>query len=261
MPLCDLYLFALNSGIPSFLKTLRGEHIKPIIQARVVRWAILPSRLSTVPLLAHNNHWDLFLVVPHGTTLPSLAKAQITAQWNITAGVPSSRLQDWETKNNKLLNPVPGSIPAVDKTEPLKASSTQDLELSPELDGWISALPSKQQNHAISMFNLLAFNPDKKEQYGKYGAAFAETIGKRHGGDAKIVGNAIKGQGKDEGWDEVAVAHYPSLKHFRAMIGSKDYQEVNHKYRIGALKDTCILCTMEIDNDGELAGGKGGSKL
>ena len=63
------------------------------------------------------------------------------------------------------------------------------------------------------------------------------------------------------------------------MLGSSDYQEVNHKYedrcscrerrrltdcnryRLGALKDTCILCTMEIDDDGELAGGKGQNKL
>jgi hypothetical protein len=31
-------------------------------------------------------------------------------------------------------------------------------------------------------------------------------------GHAKIVGNVIGGQGKDEGWDEIALAHYPSLE-------------------------------------------------
>jgi len=111
------------------------------------------------------------------------------------------------------------------------------------------------------MLNLLAFNPGLKEQYQKYGAEFASRVGSRHGGNAKIVGNVISGQGKEEGWDEIAIAHYPSLEHFAAMLGSKDYQDVNHKYRLGALKDTFILCTMEIGDDGELIGGRNGAKL
>jgi hypothetical protein len=43
------------------------------------------------------------------------------------------------------------------------------------------------------------------------------------------VGNVIGKQGKDEGWDEIALAHYPSLEHFAAMLASSDYQEVNHR--------------------------------
>lgn len=66
-------------------------------------------------------------------------------------------------------------------------------------------------------------------------------------------------EGDGEGWDEIAIAHYPSLQHFAAMTGSKDYQGVNQKYRVGALRDTFILCTMEIDDKGELAGGRNGS--
>lgn len=113
------------------------------------------------------------------------------------------------------------------------------------------------------MLNLLAFNPhpNAKSEYQKYGAEFAKSAGKRHGGTAKIVGNVIKGQGKEEGWDEIALAHYPSLGHFAAMLGSEDYQDANQKYRLGALKDTCILCTMEIGDDGELVGGGYTAKL
>jgi len=40
------------------------------------------------------------------------------------------------------------------------------------------------------------------------------------------------------------------------MLGSVDYQEVKKRYRIGGLRDTCIQCTMEITDDGELAGKK-----
>lgn len=173
------------------------------------------------------------------------------------------------------------------------------------------------------MLNLLSFVPGKKEEYLKYGAAFSKSIGSRHGGEAKVVGNVIhqsretksgkgasasgasasglmvedealgrrngldkttadqgasasgasasgimvetEAEAKDdgEGWDEIAIAHYPSLQHFAAMTGSRDYQDVNKKYRVGALRDTFILCTMEIGEDGELAGGRTGrsSKL
>jgi len=83
---------------------------------------------------------------------------------------------------------------------------------------------------------------------------FAETVESKHGGHAKIVGSVVSGQGKQESWDEIALAHYPSLRHFAAMLGSVDYQEVNKRYRVGSLRDTCVLCTMEITDDGPLAG-------
>jgi hypothetical protein len=103
------------------------------------------------------------------------------------------------------------------------------------------------------MLNLLAFKEGRKEDYLKYGAEFAKSIGSRRGGDAKIVGSVIHGKGDHkeerddgEGWDEVALAHYPSIQHFADMLASEDYQAVNQKYRVPSLKDTFILCTSEI---------------
>jgi hypothetical protein len=103
------------------------------------------------------------------------------------------------------------------------------------------------------MLNLLAFKEGKKEDYLRYGAEFARSIGSRRGGDAKIVGSVIHGKGGQEGerddgerWDEVALAHYPSIQHFADMLASEDYQAVNQKYRVPSLKDTFILCTSEI---------------
>jgi len=91
------------------------------------------------------------------------------------------------------------------------------------------------------------------ESYGRYGKAFAESIGSRRGGNAKVVGKVVPKQGTmDEdasGWDEIALAHYPSIRHFVDMLASEDYQEVNHRDRLPALKDTCILCTTELDPD------------
>lgn len=151
------------------------------------------------------------------------------------------------------------------------------------------------------MLNLLAFWPGKEahESYLQYGKAFGESIGKRRGGKAKIVGKVVvaaggqkkrqegegeKGDHQDGWWDEVALAHYPSrfpslsllytdmrkpenprwvveksfmfvltrmretaIHHFTDMLASEDYQKVNHEFRLPALKDTCILCTTELD--------------
>lgn len=87
-----------------------------------------------------------------------------------------------------------------------------------------------------------------KDSYLKYGAAFAKTIGAKRGGNAKIVGTVVDVEGaeKKKEWDEVALAHYPSLQHFADMLASEDYQEVNLKYRVPALRDTFILCTSEL---------------
>jgi hypothetical protein len=109
------------------------------------------------------------------------------------------------------------------------------------------------------MLNLLAFQPGKKEGYLKYGAEFSKSIGSRRGGNAKIVGSVVHDVGGEDGeaWDEVALAHYPSLLHFADMLASQDYQAVNQKYRVPSLKDTFILCTSEIGIDDFGSGGEG----
>jgi hypothetical protein len=116
------------------------------------------------------------------------------------------------------------------------------------------------------MLNLLAFNPGKRDQYAQYGAAFSKRVGSRHGGHVKLVGRVLDspdgGQARGDGWEEIAYVHYPTIGHFAAMAGSRDYQEVNEEYRLGALRDTFILCCQEVDGEGELlAGTLGGSKL
>lgn len=142
--------------------------------------------------------------------------------------------------------------------------SSQNLELSPELLRWIETFTSsgtREGQGAVSMLNLLAFKPGMKEEYLKYGKAFAESAGSSRGGDAKIVGSVIKDDGKGEGWDEVALAHYPSLWHFADMLASEDYQEANQKYRVGSLRDTCILCTSEVGIEEMKGGGEEKAKL
>jgi len=217
-------------------------------------------------------------------TLNTEVKKLVQHQWSVTAGIPSRLIQDFSAKNAKLLHPEKSAVPVVQQQSIEKTTdSSQSLELSSELNEWIKnfvSTGSKASKGAVSMFNLLAFNPGMKEEYLKYGAAFAKSIGSKHGGNAKIVGNATHvngcvitksdnrsvgmngevGSGKDE-WNEIALAHYPSILHFRDMLASEDYQEVNKRHRMPSLRDTCILMTSEIAIEELLDDGKCGAKL
>lgn len=55
-------------------------------------------------------------------------------------------------------------------------------------------------------------------------------------------------------WDECVLAHYPSLKHFCDMACDPEYQEGNYKWRLPALRDTCILMTTEMDLEWSIEG-------
>ncbi|EUC43141.1 hypothetical protein COCMIDRAFT_38874 [Bipolaris oryzae ATCC 44560] len=279
MPLCTLHLLALHATTPNsvstFLSTLKATDISPLVVSRVIRWIILPYKLSTEHLLARNIHWDLLLILPSTDALPLDLTNLIEHHWSVTAGVPSRLVNDFASKNNKLLHPDPQAVPALQQNVNQKTTqSSQSLELSEELNTWIQSFvnsDSKEAKGAVSMFNLLAFNPGMKEEYLKYGTAFARSIGSRHGGNAKIVGNvthvnrestnrtSTNSTGNDD-WDEIALAHYPSILHFRDMLASEKYQAVNKRHRVPSLKDTCILMTSEIAVE-ELEEGMGKARL
>jgi hypothetical protein len=234
--------------------------------------------------MARNIHWDLLLILPNTDALPTSLQNLVEHHWSITAGIPSRLLQNFPSRNNKLLHPDPSSVPKLSENGSKKTTeSSQNLELSDELNKWIETLVNSgttEGKGAVSMFNLLAFNPGMKDEYLKYGAAFAKTIGSRHGGNAKIVGNATHvngtpiakssnnsvcthgevGGAKDD-WDEIALAHYPSILHFRDMLANEDYQEVNKRHRVPSLRDTGILMTSEIAVEELMGEGKGGAKL
>lgn len=263
MPLCTLHLLALYhtnpDSLPNFLSALKSSNVSPLVVSRVIRWIILPMTFSTEHLLARNIHWDLLIVLPSVEKLPRVLQEHVEHQWCITAGVPSRLTQDFAPKNRKLLQPEPGAAPALSGAlnKPKTTDSAQDLELSSELSQWIHdfySSGSPEGKGAVSMFNLLSFNPTKKSSYLQYGKAFATSIGVKHGGNAKIVGGvtSVNGRQRDEsggdgsGWDEIALAHYPSIMHFADMLVDKEYQEVNQKHRVPSLRDTAILMTSEV---------------
>ncbi|KAF2024442.1 hypothetical protein EK21DRAFT_104653 [Setomelanomma holmii] len=285
MPLCSLHLLSLHPTTPNplstFLSILKSSNNKPLVISRVIRWIILPTQISTEHLLARNTHWDLFLILPSTDALPAQVSKLVQHHWHITAGVPSRLVQGFGEKNRGLLHPDASAVPELSSENGKgvqTTSSSQNLELSAGLEAWIESFVGaggKEAKGAVSMFNLLAFKPGQKAEYLKYGAAFAKSIGSRHGGDAKVVGNVVtpskprdteaeggeKAQdASQDGWDEIALAHYPSILHFRDMLLSRDYQEVNHRYRVPSLRDTAILMTSEIGIE-ELVRGGGEAKL
>ncbi|KAI8964145.1 hypothetical protein F5Y11DRAFT_119390 [Daldinia sp. FL1419] len=255
MVLCNLQFISLKDGISvgSFLSKLRQHGIKPVVQARVIRWMILPTRISIGHLLGRNIHWDLLLILGENDSIPREAQLDIDATWTASSGVSSKVISNYATTNAELLLPPPGSVRAPDRHTVEPSKTSQNLEMSPELDEWITALPTPLKEQPVSMLNLLAFNPGKKDQYKKYGTEFSARVGSKHGGRVKIVGRVVGGQAREDGWEEIAFVHYPSVRHFASMAASKDYQEVNHKYRLGALKDTFICCVMEVDDNGNIA--------
>ena len=96
--------------------------------------------------------------------------------------------------------PLSGSL----DHDPRVADSAQRLELTTELNHWIKSTNSPAG--AVSMLNLLAFRSGQREAYAEYGKAFADSVGSRRGGVAKIVGKAIDAgaTGSYDGWDEVS---------------------------------------------------------
>ncbi|KAI1335121.1 hypothetical protein F5Y15DRAFT_256927 [Xylariaceae sp. FL0016] len=268
MVLCSIHLISLtpHTSVSAFLSSLRGAGITAIAQARVLRWMILPSQISAGHLLARNIRWDLLLILDSDSLIPaSLRDSAIAAQWSAQVGTSSKMLAGYRDLNAALLDPAdPGSVPQarLDLQAARKADSSQNLELTPEMAQFIADLTERLQK-PVSMLNLLAFAPGKKESYVRYGQEFSRRVGSRHGGHVKIVGRVtgsgpgrgVQGEGMGaEGWDEIAFVHYPSIAHFASMAGDKDYQDVNQKYRLPALKDTFIICTMEVDDNGEFVG-------
>lgn len=281
MPLCTLHLLALHptttngdaDPLPTFLSALRKATASnpPLTIARPLRWIITPTTFSTA-LTQHT--WDLLLVLP--TASPALPSpdldALVAARWSVSFGVPARVLDGFAARNERLLRPREGDVPALASGDVvgeggggglLMAKSAQGLELSGELLDWVREFGGGGGSCAVSMLNLLAFREGRKGEYLKYGKAFAEDVGRKRGGVAKIVGTVVEdgggmgvgeevggvGGGGEKGkrvWDEVALAHYPSIGHFADMLASEDYQAVNRRHRLGSLKDTFILCTMEL---------------
>ncbi|KAL4941687.1 hypothetical protein BDV06DRAFT_177536 [Aspergillus oleicola] len=265
MPALTLHLLSLTSiSAQSFVIDLRKSNTRVIVASRPRRVIISPTILDTNTLLSEP--WDLLLLLqppsntPDAPFPPTLA-SRIKKEYKLPVGIPSKLLgtypqRDAELKRNASGIPLTGSLDKLGNVNDV--GKGQNLEVSPELFSFMNEF-SRVHDAPVTMLNLLHFHEKGgKQNYYKYGQGFNPVAAKR-GGSAKLVGNVIQPAGgaqdkrPEDWWNEISIVHYPSIRHFCDMLAGEDYQEVNRKYRLGALKDTFLLCTTEFDVEGEAA--------
>lgn len=80
----------------------------------------------------------------------------------------------------------------------------------------------------VTMLNLLAFRSEGgRERYEEYGAAVAPLL-EKVGGRIAFLGEAALPLLGDGSWDLVALVEYPSRQAFLDMVGSPEYQAIEH---------------------------------
>lgn len=78
------------------------------------------------------------------------------------------------------------------------------------------------------MLNLLSFQPEEgRERYEEYGAAVAPLLAKA-GGRIVFLGEPASVLLGEESWDLVVLVEYPTRQAFLDMIGSSEYQAIEH---------------------------------
>ncbi len=249
--LCTFQLLSLKDTLPRFLSALSSSSASPLVTAKVARWIVTPTKLS-ISLLTQDPPWDILLVFSGSDGLPKEVKSMVQAEWTVATDVPTQVLSNSASTTNRLLHPQPRDVPSLTGSldEPRVADSGLALELTEQLEEWMRTFGKQEGRGAVSMLNLLAYNEGKKEGYMEHVKASGESVGSRRGAVAKIVGHVLGCSSSHEGvedWDDIGIVHYPSISHFADLLASRDYREADHKYKVGTLKDTCILCTTELD--------------
>lgn len=272
MPALTLHLLAFKNpscDAKTFVTKLRSyPTVKVVVASRPRHVVIRPTILDADPLLTQK--WDLMLLLqptggqnPEQTSLiPSELQDAILREYRILAGIPSKLLSSFPEQDAQLKKKAPPPLTgSLDSIRSQSKETSQSLEVSPELLAFMDQL-TLTHDKPVTMLNLLHFHhPDGKKNYFQYGQAFIPVAGKR-GGNAKIVGNVVKPPSdssflndsrgspdlpEQDWWNEISIVHYPSIQHFCDMLAGEDYQAINEKYRLTALRDTFLLCTTEFD--------------
>ncbi|PGH02834.1 hypothetical protein GX51_04446 [Blastomyces parvus] len=266
MPLLTLHLLCLtpNTDPRHFVKELRkSPGVEVVVSSRPRHLVVRSKILDGNPL--QTTKWDLLVLLrsPQNSIPAALRAAYIRSEYSVNVGIPSKLISTYPSRDEKLKRgaasvPITGALDAA-RGKP----SSQNLELSPDLLAFMDEL-LKTHDKPVTMLNLLHFHRGGKPEYYKYGQGFVKVAGKI-GGDAKLVGNVVKpaaglrdsrgdpDRPEEDWWNEISIVHYPSIRHFCDMLASEEYQDINSKHRLNALRDTFLLCTTEFDvEDDEL---------
>lgn len=246
-----IHLLSLSTPLPNFLVSVAALQPQPLTVAKVEAWVHPPEFISVDSLIADKT-WDVLLVLRGAGEIPKSLKATVKASWSITAQVSSSMIENFREMNKTMLHPQPedipklhpqiaggNTVPSQDQSQPLA------FQVSPELDAWFRSFTTTNGAGTVSMFNLLSYA--NKEKYMEYIEAFGESLTPQYGGTPTILGQVVATSGEGNLWDDVAIVQYPSIAHFANMLASEDYAAIDRKHKDGALKDTGILCVVELD--------------
>lgn len=233
MPLLNFHLLRLKDDIQpqTFLAHLqKADPSTKVIVASKPRHFVVKTTTQDAEVL--NKPWDLMLLLQGSqNSLPDSVSQHISSQYTLPVGIPSKLLSAYPEKNARLIKEASSAGLTGSLDNPQMPDSSQKLELSPELLKFMEQL-LKEHDGPVTMLNLLKFKPDGKQSYYQYGQQFIE-VAKKRGGDAKIVGNVVAAaDGETSGWDEIAIVHYASIKHFCDMLAGADYQAINEKFRL-----------------------------
>lgn len=263
MPLATLHLLRLRDpfSIPAFIQQLQQSPSISVILASKPRYHVIKAAKLDADTL--NSAWDLLLLLQTpDANLPKALRTQVLSEYKLTVGVPSRILKNYPEHNVKLVIEAPNVklTGALERSQQQTKKDAQNLELSRDLLQFMEQLTQEYGDRPVTMLNLLWFTEDGKPSYAKYGQAFKEVAGRR-GGDAKLVGNVVpppEGTNDSRGgskrpsqdwWNEFSLVHYPSIRAFCDMIAGEDYQDINSQHRLGALRDTLLICTTEVGLD------------
>jgi uncharacterized protein (DUF1330 family) len=95
-------------------------------------------------------------------------------------------------------------------------------------EGFAAFAERTGEDDPVVMLNLLAFKPDGgRERYEEYGVAVTPLLEKA-GGRIVFLGNPSPALLGDESWDLVALVEYPTRQAFLDMVGSTEYQAIEH---------------------------------
>ncbi|ERF75993.1 hypothetical protein EPUS_08247 [Endocarpon pusillum Z07020] len=252
MSRCTFYLLSLHGSASDFKASISTISNTPLFVGQVHRWVAPPMRHSIDPLTTQGS-WDVFLFFAGSVKLPEAIEAFRKAEWRLEADAPPPMLAVFKNTDQQHSRAGPEDVPALtgrwDHPYQPDPDAHQEFDYSPELQNWVRTFGKQEGKSAVWMFNLLAYQDGKRETFMKYVEAFAASVGKAVGSESQIFGQVIRCSSTSDGeepWEDAALVHYPSVYHFGDLVGSEEYQKLDAKYKVGTIKDTCILCLTEL---------------
>lgn len=169
MPLLTFHLLRLKDNIQpqTFLTNLsKAQPATKIIVASKPRHHVVKSLSQDADLL--NKPWDLLLLLQGPAALPDELAKHITEDYKLPVGIPGKLLSAYPQRNAQLIKEAKTAGLTGSLDNPKMPDSSQKLELSPELLGFMGEL-MQQHPGPVTMLNLLKFKPGGKQSYYQYG--------------------------------------------------------------------------------------------